>query len=109
MWNKEPASRGLFDSVNSNLSQERLGKPASGGYIRAVANAEHDVAIVVTDGRLDAGKPSKPKFRTAQRDGKRVRVRIVDADSPHFAADFTASFAANVRRARSENRAIDKD
>ena len=65
--------------------------------------------MVVVDGPLDPGRPSKAKYRTAERDGKRVRLRVVDADSPHFTADLHASFAANVRRARSENRALDDD
>jgi hypothetical protein len=65
--------------------------------------------VIEVVGPLDPGKPSKPKFRTAQKDGKRVRLRVIDADSPSFAADFQASFAANVRRARSENRALEED
>jgi len=65
--------------------------------------------IVAVDGPLKPGKPSKPRYRTAERDGTRVRLRIVDADSPTFAADFQASFAANVRRARNENRVVDDD
>lgn len=68
-----------------------------------------DVKVVQVEGPLDPGKPGKPKFRTAERNGKRVRLRILDADSPRFTADFHASFAANVRRARSENRALDED
>lgn len=65
--------------------------------------------IVTVDGTLKPGKPSKPRYRTAERDGERVRLRVVDADSPTFAADFQASFAANVRRARLENRAVSDD
>jgi len=65
--------------------------------------------VVQVEGPLDPGKPSKVKYRTVERDGMRVRLRVVDADGPNFAADFQASFAANVRRARGENRALDKD
>ncbi len=68
-----------------------------------------EMKVVVVDGPLDAGKPGKPKYRTAKRDGKRVRLRVIDADSPRFTADLQASFAASVRRARSENRALDSD
>lgn len=74
-----------------------------------MAKRQNDMKVVVVDGLLDPGRPSKPKFRTVERDGKRVRLRVVDADSPNFAADFHASFAANVRRARHENRALDAD
>jgi len=62
--------------------------------------------VIFVDGPLDPGKPSKPRYRTALRDGRTVRVRVVDADSPSFGADFQASFKANVRRAREENRAL---
>ena len=65
--------------------------------------------VIVVDGPLDTGKPGKAKYRTVERDGTRLRLRVVDADSPSFAADFQASFAANVRRARDENRALDAD
>ncbi len=65
--------------------------------------------IVTVDGPLKPGKPSKARYRTAEREGQRVWLRVVDADSPTFAADFQASFAANVRRARRENRVVEKD
>lgn len=68
-----------------------------------------ETKVVVVKGPLDPGKPGKPKYRTVQRDGKRVRLRVVDADSPRFTADFHSSFAANVRRARRENRALESD
>lgn len=68
-----------------------------------------NVTVVTVDGPIDPGKPSKPRYRTAERDGKRLRLRVVDADSPRFTADFGASFAANVRRARTENRELDID
>lgn len=66
-----------------------------------------EAKVVRVEGPLDPGKPGKVKYRTVERDGKRVRLRVVDADSPRFAADFRASFAANVKRARQENRALD--
>jgi hypothetical protein len=65
--------------------------------------------IVTVDGPLKPGKPSRPRYRTVERDGESVRLRVVDADSPTFAADFQASFAANVRRARAENRMVNED
>ncbi|OAH45275.1 hypothetical protein AX777_07140 [Sphingobium yanoikuyae] len=65
--------------------------------------------IELVDGPLDTGKPSKPKFRTVRKDGQIVKLRIVDADSPNFSADLTASFQANIRRARKENREIEDD
>jgi hypothetical protein len=63
--------------------------------------------VVRVDGPLDPGKPGKARYRTVERDGEQVRLRVVNADSPRFAADFQASFAANVKRARRENRALD--
>jgi hypothetical protein len=78
-------------------------------YMGGMATKKTDVKMVVVDGPLDPGRPSKPKYRTAERDGKQVRLRVVDADSPSFTADLHASFAANVRRARSENRALNDD
>jgi hypothetical protein len=65
--------------------------------------------IELVDGPLETGKPSKPKFRVVRKDGQVVKLRVIDADSPSFSADLTASFQANVRRARKENRAIEKD
>jgi hypothetical protein len=64
------------------------------------------MTVEIVDGPLDPGKASTPKYRTARANGKPVRVRIVDADSPTFGADFQASFRANVRKARKENRAL---
>lgn len=64
--------------------------------------------VDVVDGPLDLGRPSKPRYRTAHVDGRKVRIRIVDADSPTFDADFLSSFRANVRHARAENRALRK-
>ncbi|ARR55764.1 MULTISPECIES: hypothetical protein [Sphingomonadales] len=66
-----------------------------------------DAKILIVDGPLPSGKPSKPKYRTARMDGDVVRVRVVDADSPDFGADFEAAFRANVRRARQDNRAAE--
>jgi hypothetical protein len=74
-----------------------------------MADSEKRSKVVVVQGPLDLGRPSKPKFRIAHRDGKRVQLRVVDADSPTFGADFAKSFAANVRRARSENRNVKPD
>lgn len=39
-------------------------------------------------------------------DGKRVTVRVLNADSATFETDFLSAFNANVRRARRENKAI---
>lgn len=72
-------------------------------YIQGMAKKQ---VIQVVKGQLDPGKPGKPKYRSVELDGKRLRLRVVDADSPRFAADFQASFTANVRRARNENRAL---
>jgi len=61
----------------------------------------------IVQGPLDAGRPAKARYRTASQDGGTLRVRVVDADSPSFAADFQAAFRANVRRVRRENRLLD--
>lgn len=62
--------------------------------------------LVIVDGPVNAGKARKAKYRMASRDGRSVRLRVVDADSPSFGADFLDSFKANVRHARQENRAL---
>lgn len=63
--------------------------------------------IEIVQGGLSDGKPAKPRYRTASNDGERFRVRVVDADSPTFGADFLSAFRANVRRARQENLLLD--
>ena len=78
-------------------------------YIEGMAKGAREMKVVLVEGSLDPGKPGKAKYRTVERDGERVRLRVVDADSPRFTADLHASFAANVRRARGENRALDGD
>ena len=67
---------------------------------------KRETEIVIVDGPLSVEKPGKAKYRTARSEGKVVRVRVVDADSPTFGADFEAAFRANVRRARQDNRAV---
>lgn len=62
--------------------------------------------IDIIDGPVDAGTPGTPRYRTVRSGGKTMKVRIVDADSPTFAADFGAAFSENVRRARRDNRAL---
>lgn len=65
--------------------------------------------ITMTD-KIDVGKPSRPRYRTALGpDGKPVRIRLLDPNSPTFTADFLSSFRANVRKARAENRALGLD
>lgn len=86
-----------------------MGISTEGPYMGAMAKQSNERTIVEVNGTPDAGKPSKPRYRMAQRNGETVKLRIVDADSPRFAADFQAAFAANVRRVRRENRAVDGD
>jgi hypothetical protein len=74
-----------------------------------MAKKAAETRVTVVEGPLDPGRPTKPKFRMVERDGTRIRLRVVDADSPHFTADLHASFAASVRRARRENRALGDD
>jgi hypothetical protein len=57
------------------------------------------------DGPLDAGRPAKPKYRSATVNGRKVRIRVIDADSASFSADFQAAFKSSVRRARDESKA----
>ncbi|WP_326524323.1 hypothetical protein [Sphingomonas sp.] len=64
------------------------------------------LTIKIVDGPLSEDAPAKAKYRVAQADSGAMKVRIVDADSPTFGADFRAAFAENVRRARRENRAL---
>ena len=85
-----------------------VGSPSAFAYLAGMAK-QSKVKVIRVDGPIDPGKPSKARYRTVERDGVRVRLRVIDAESPHFLADFHASFAANVRRARAENRALDAD
>jgi len=62
--------------------------------------------VDIVDGPIDLGKPGKPRYRTVHKDGKAVKLRVIDADSPQFEAEFLASFRASVRKAREENKAI---
>jgi hypothetical protein len=58
---------------------------------------------------IDPGDPGKPTYRSAVGpDGKKVRIRVLDPNSPSFTADLLASFKANVRRAREENKALEQ-
>jgi hypothetical protein len=66
------------------------------------------VKIVRVDGPIDPGDPGKSRFQVVRRDGKESRYQIIDGDSPNFAAQFLRLFRSNVRRARKENRQLDK-
>lgn len=59
--------------------------------------------LEIVRGPLPLGEASRAKYRIARSEGDAFKVRVVDADSPTFTADFTAAFKANVRRARREN------
>ena len=63
-------------------------------------------ALTIIHGPIDTGKASRPEYRTTHVEGKKARIRVIDAESPTFAADFLAGFRANVRKARAENRAL---
>lgn len=66
--------------------------------------------VKLVDGPVDAGKASKPRYRTAiGPNGKKVRIRVLDPNSPTFTADLLSSFKANVRKARAENKALGLD
>ena len=61
----------------------------------------------LVDRPVTGEKSGKPRYRTAVSDGQSMRVRVVNADSPTFGADFESAFRANVRRVRKENRLLD--
>ena len=65
------------------------------------------MTLKIVDRPVTGEKSAKPRFRIASNDGESIRVRIVDADSPTFGADFTSAFRDNVRRVRKENRMLD--
>lgn len=66
--------------------------------------------IKIVKGPIDVGKPSRRRYRTAiASDGSKVRIRMIDAGSPTFTADFLDMFKENVRRARAENKALGLD
>lgn len=62
------------------------------------------VIVETVSGAIGAGKPSRRRYRYAMRDGERVRIRIIDADSPNLAADLLDAFRENVRRIKREQR-----
>lgn len=62
--------------------------------------------IVRVEGAIDPGKPGKARFRTVEKDGKTVRIRVIDADSSDFGAQFLSAFRSSVRDARKENQAL---
>lgn len=66
--------------------------------------AKHAARITKVKGPIDPGKPGKVAYRTAVKDGQTVRLRVIDADSPDFTAQFLSSFRSSVRKARKENR-----
>lgn len=70
--------------------------------------ARPKVKIVRVQGAIDPGDPGKTRYQTVMRDGETIRLRVVDADSPAFGAQFLSLFRSNVRRARKENRQLDK-
>ncbi len=62
--------------------------------------------IEIVDGPLKIEKAGKAKYRVARSGDQTVKVRVVDADSPAFGAEFFEAFKANVRRARKDNRSL---
>lgn len=61
------------------------------------------MAFEIVDGPLKSVKPARARYRTVHSEEGSFRVRIVDADSPTFGADFESAFKANVRRIRRED------
>jgi hypothetical protein len=68
--------------------------------------ADRKAKMTVVKGPIDPGKPMKARYRTTHRDGKEVRIRVIDADSPDFAAQFLSAFRGSVRKARKENKSL---
>lgn len=63
--------------------------------------------IILAKPARNGSKPTKPLRRSARAaDGTNLTVRVIDADSPSFAQDFTAAFNANIRRARTANKKV---
>lgn len=60
----------------------------------------------IVEASLDPGKASNPTYRTAIVDGKKVRIRVIDVDSPTFSADLLAGFRSSIRQVRKENKAL---
>jgi hypothetical protein len=68
--------------------------------------ADRNAKMTIVKGPIDPGKPGKVRYRTAHKDGKPVRIRVLDADSPDFAAQFLSAFRSSVRKARKENKSL---
>lgn len=65
------------------------------------------MALHLVDEPVTGEKAAKPRYRKALVDGRSIRVRVLDADSPTFGADFASAFRQNVRRLRRDNRMLD--
>ena len=76
-------------------------------YIPGMKKTARKVTLV--KGPLNPGTPSRARYRTVEVNGTPIKLRILDADSPSFTADLSASFAASVRQARTENRLLGED
>ncbi|HEX8484237.1 hypothetical protein [Sphingomonas sp.] len=63
--------------------------------------------LEIVDSPVTGEKAAKARYRIAMVDGEPIRIRVVNADSPTFGADFAAAFRENVRRLRRENRMLD--
>lgn len=70
--------------------------------------ANRDVLIEVESIGEGSRKPSKIVYRTTSKDGRPQRLRIVDAESADFTEQLSAAFRSSVRKARAENREVDK-
>jgi hypothetical protein len=51
----------------------------------------------------------KATFRTARSGDRTVKKRVIDPDKPDFTAQFTYGFRNSVKRAREENRRVEKE
>lgn len=68
--------------------------------------ADHTAKITLVKGPIDPGKAGKARYRTSYKDGKAVRIRVIDAESPNFTAEFLSAFRSSVRKARKENKSL---
>jgi hypothetical protein len=73
-----------------------------------VQMANHDLLIEVESIGEGSRKPNKIAYRWTSKDGRPQRLRIVDAESADFTEQLSDAFRSNVRKARAENREVDK-
>jgi hypothetical protein len=60
-------------------------------------------------GKIVPDSAPKGTFRIVRSGGRTITKRVIDPEKDDFAAQFTSGFRNSVKRAREENRQVEKD